>query len=172
MYYCETCHVMHKAKPYYETDCDYCGSKTITKLSKKTIIKIEHIDLSSTYQTLLNEFWITDNFEVTTRRYSRSRTAIFRNIGDNNHMKPYGFILDNIEDFKELSRTDLDNLWLKLFGKGYLKYYSFVYVRIKISLFDHFVLMPMSMTSIIKWFNDTNNELDYRIVYNKAIWCL
>ena len=175
MYYCETCHVMHKSKPYIVSSCDYCGSKTIKTLSKKTNIIIEDIDMDSSYKAILNEFYSINNFEprndqTPSWRY-RSRAQLFRTAdAEHQDLRPYGFIRDNLTSFMELSRTDLDQMWLKIFGKSSLKYYSTVFARVRCSLYDHYILVPMNITTMIDWFKD--NDKSYRIVYNKSIWCI
>jgi len=175
MYYCDACHIMHKVKPYISTSCDYCGSDTITKLSKKTTITIEHIDLNSSFNAILNEFYSINKFpprDPTNRLWRhRTRASIYRH--DLAYMldkRPYGFISDNMSDFSKLDRPDLQRIWIKLFGKSSLKYYIYNYVRIKCSLYDHFILVPMSLTTIIEWFKDNNKP--YHVFYGSTIWSI
>jgi len=167
MYYCDTCHVASKVKPHNHRNCDYCGTDTISQLSKKVSITIEDIDLNSSFYAINNEFANISNHDSNAwgRKYLYQRSEFAK--GNN---RPFGFISDNITEFMDLESNDLDKMWIKLYGKSNLNYYTFPHVRIKCSLFTHYIMMPMHLTTMIDWFRD--HEKTYHIHFNKTVWSL
>ena len=171
MYYCTTCKVAHKNKPYYSNNCDYCGAKTIKKLNPKINHVIKDIDLDVSYNELTTEFNSFNNFTLNSGynyRTFNGRELLYHgltNLNINLNMRPLGYILDNIEQFTTLSYGELTLLYTKLFGKTQ----NNIMVKIKLDDDDYYRMIPISFIDIISWFK--NNDLNFKFKYYKT-WAL
>ena len=173
MYYCTTCKIMHANKPRYSDYCDYCGSRSITKLANKYTVTIEDIDLNAPFGDLQREFFNYDESQSEVKRhhnwwnqYTPYNNTVIQNIL---HKRPFGYIIDHMSDFINLNAAELDDLWLKLYGKYNLEYYTSKYVKVKLSHINNYVLVKMKLTDIILWFKNSNTT--YKYIYSK-IWRL
>jgi len=164
---------MHANKPSYGEYCDYCGSNTITKLATKNTITIEDIDLNAPFGELQQEFFNYDGSQSDaklTYNWWSQRTPYNNGVLQNGlYKRPFGYIIDHMSDFIKLNAAELDNLWLKLYGKSNVTYFTNKYVKVKLIHMTEYVLVKMYLTDIILWFKDSN--ITYKFTYSK-LWKL
>ena len=176
MYQCSNCNTVFKYKPGHY--CDFCHESNKTITIKGNSVTISEIILDYDINTMLQLFPKMDlrTDEIRSRnnpniRYGRTPSPYHINpIITDIRVKPLGFIRDNLDEFMTFSRDELNDLFISIHGSKPWEYTT-VYVPIKCSISNDYLLMPMRLQSILAWFQD-NETIFHTVYYNKSIWTL
>ena len=168
MYICNNCNVILSSKPYNNTSCNFCANGNITEIKPKNVTISEMI-------INYNNDTIAYHFPRILHGDRRSNAGIPRitrkGINENNtNQFRLGNLYNNMTEFLKLSKSEIDELCLTLYGKTNTSY-SVHPVIIKSNINDEYMIVWMSISSIVDWHRDNNIKYE-GMYYKKSIWSL
>ena len=168
MYICANCNVVPKTKPHDINSCEFCANGNIIEIKPKDITISEMI-INYNEETIRHFFpQILQGTERNNAGIPRI-THVYVNSGNTNQFR-LGALYNNMEDFVKLSKAEIDDLCIKLYGKHNTSYAVHA-VIIKSDIDDNYMIVPMSISSIVDWHR--NNDIKYEgIYYKKCVWSL
>lgn len=170
MHSCKHCNVIFTQKPSNKF-CTYCSTENNIIEIKPKNITISEMKLDYNNQMIS---YLFPNITIESNRHNNSGVEqITRYVPDNRYTKEFrlGFLHNNMQEFLKLSRSEVENLLIDLYGKHNYKYHSVQYVIIKSNISNDYQLVPMSVGSIVEWFRNNNSSYE-GIYYKKTIWAL
>lgn len=176
MYLCTNCNCVSTQKPqrYWSSNqhqCRCCHNGNFINTDLKNIVISEMIinydsNMLMNYMPNISTFANVNN--INGLQYIMNHSDYGART-DKNYKYRLGNIYNNIEDLKKLSSSEIEALCLRIFGKVSTSY--IVPVIVKTNINENYLLVPMSLTSIVEWHKEPNSVFS-GVYYEKKIWSL
>jgi len=166
MYICNNCNVILSSKPHAPKSCDFCANGNITEIKPKDVIISEMI-INYNYDTIAYHF---PKILPGDRRSNAGIPRLTRTWETVGNQFRLGKLYNNMTEFLKLSKSEIDELCLTLYGKTNTSY-SVHPVIIKSNINDEYMIVWMSISSIVDWHRDNNIKYE-GMYYKKYIWSL